>query len=580
MKFVNKTILSLLLAFMLTATALALTVDVNGPTDGNSTTVPFVLNNGPLRYSHSALLYPATKFTGVYFPIGITQIDITVTGGAAYTVGGTMNVYLKEVSLTNLSAASNWNGYLTGATLMYSSTTQNVPASGFFSIPFNQGGGTFTYNGTNNLLVIVTWARPSSPHPSGQQSWARRSTGNTNLVRVQNKSSTIGGTETGTLSAELPVIRFTYGSLVNWSNNQTSTGGPGTTAAWDPTFPNDASTGGGTRPAGDVFFPVLGAGSNPTIVSIRRDIRTNSIGIWGLNQTEMDYYIPAASTLNRFWQVTQTGGSNFNATLELNFTSTDYSGTTIIDPVTDIVLAAVKHGALPWAPYPVTVTGPDGNGVYTATLTGINQFSEFTLVGPYTPLPVQMSSFSANATNEGIQIMWRVESEINNLRFNLYRSTEKDVVGTVVASIEGRGTTAEPMTYRFMDRSVEDGVTYFYSISDVDIDGSEHFYHRVATAVAGFNPSSAVIEKYALHQNYPNPFNPTTEISFTIRENGFVTMTVYDLQGREVSKLVNGKYIAGTHRVSFDGSNLPTGVYVYKLQTNQFTTLKKMLLVK
>jgi hypothetical protein len=86
--------------------------------------------------------------------------------------------------------------------------------------------------------------------------------------------------------------------------------------------------------------------------------------------------------------------------------------------------------------------------------------------------------------------------------------------------------------------------------------------------------------EHAILSNYPNPFNPTTTIHFTLNVAGNVSLTVYDVNGRQVTTLVNGYRLAGTHDVTFDGSNLASGVYVYTLSVNGRTSAAKMALVK
>jgi len=86
--------------------------------------------------------------------------------------------------------------------------------------------------------------------------------------------------------------------------------------------------------------------------------------------------------------------------------------------------------------------------------------------------------------------------------------------------------------------------------------------------------------EYLLGQNYPNPFNPTTTISYTLQDASYTTLAVYDVQGREIATLVNGWRDAGVHEVTFDGSNLPSGVYLYRLKAGNFDATGKMVLVK
>jgi len=91
---------------------------------------------------------------------------------------------------------------------------------------------------------------------------------------------------------------------------------------------------------------------------------------------------------------------------------------------------------------------------------------------------------------------------------------------------------------------------------------------------------SDIPQSTVLHQNYPNPFNPTTSIRFELSENGPIRLSVYDVLGREMITIINGQYTAGNHSVSFDASNLASGIYIYRLQTGKTVITKKMTLVK
>jgi hypothetical protein len=86
--------------------------------------------------------------------------------------------------------------------------------------------------------------------------------------------------------------------------------------------------------------------------------------------------------------------------------------------------------------------------------------------------------------------------------------------------------------------------------------------------------------EYALDQNYPNPFNPSTEISYAIAQRGRVTLTVYDMLGREVGALVNEVQSPGRYQITFDAARVATGVYFYRLTSGTFTSIKKMIMMK
>ncbi|MBP9095379.1 MAG: T9SS type A sorting domain-containing protein [Ignavibacteria bacterium] len=92
--------------------------------------------------------------------------------------------------------------------------------------------------------------------------------------------------------------------------------------------------------------------------------------------------------------------------------------------------------------------------------------------------------------------------------------------------------------------------------------------------------SSEVPSNLKLYQNYPNPFNPTTKINYELRIADYVVLKVFDINGREISTLVNQKQSAGKYEYTFDGSFLSTGIYFYTLQTENYKETKKMMLVK
>lgn len=103
----------------------------------------------------------------------------------------------------------------------------------------------------------------------------------------------------------------------------------------------------------------------------------------------------------------------------------------------------------------------------------------------------------------------------------------------------------------------------------------------LAPTGVGDDPDDLTLpDAFVLQQNYPNPFNPTTTIEFSLPQAAYVRLDVYNILGQQVTRLVDGDLAAGEHRVEFDGNNLATGVYFYRLATHDFHATKKMLLVK
>ncbi len=103
----------------------------------------------------------------------------------------------------------------------------------------------------------------------------------------------------------------------------------------------------------------------------------------------------------------------------------------------------------------------------------------------------------------------------------------------------------------------------------------------VMSPVSGITPVGNVLPKeYSLSQNYPNPFNPVTKINFALPKQGMVTLKIYDVLGREVRTLVNEVKSAGNFSVDFNASEFSSGVYFYKLESNGFSDIKRMMLIK
>jgi hypothetical protein len=91
---------------------------------------------------------------------------------------------------------------------------------------------------------------------------------------------------------------------------------------------------------------------------------------------------------------------------------------------------------------------------------------------------------------------------------------------------------------------------------------------------------SSVVTDYALHQNYPNPFNPATTLSFDLAMDGFVSLKIYNLLGQLCATPVEKVMTRGSYTLSYDASHLPSGIYIYRMDSGGFTAQRKMLLIK
>ncbi len=133
----------------------------------------------------------------------------------------------------------------------------------------------------------------------------------------------------------------------------------------------------------------------------------------------------------------------------------------------------------------------------------------------------------------------------------------------------------------------EDLVEYWIVAEDINSNVSSESQHISGDGTSYYQWKKAAdetvgndIKTYELSSNFPNPFNPTTQISYQIPKNGFVNLVVYNSLGQQVTTLVNKIQNSGKYSVRFNAANLPSGIYIYKLQAGEFCSTKKMLLTK
>ncbi|MEO8209941.1 MAG: T9SS type A sorting domain-containing protein, partial [bacterium] len=144
---------------------------------------------------------------------------------------------------------------------------------------------------------------------------------------------------------------------------------------------------------------------------------------------------------------------------------------------------------------------------------------------------------------------------------------------SMVNFVIGHGNSNVPQNYSYEDKNLSSG-RYKYRLKQIDYNGNFEYFELQNEVVIG------IPEKFSLSQNYPNPFNPVTKINYELRITNYVSLKVYDILGNEVFVLVNEKQNAGSYEVDFDGSNFSSGLYYYKLQTDNFNETKKMTLIK
>jgi len=275
----------------------------------------------------------------------------------------------------------------------------------------------------------------------------------------------------------------------------------------------------------------------------------------------------------QYWSITAADGLDINAGVysiglianDMNVSSTSYQYTGIVKRT---------DNTQPWAwsfANHVTTTSP--GAIPTFAGIGFTSFSDFAVGGNVDNLlPVELASFTSSVISASVILKWSTASEVNNSGFDIERKSA-GAVWTKVFNITGNGTTNTAQNYSFEDKNLSSG-KYNYRLKQIDFNGNYKYYELSNEVVVG------IPAKYNLAQNYPNPFNPSTTINYELPVTNYVSLKVYDTMGKEVASLVNENKAAGFYSIKFDASKLSSGIYFYKIQAGDFSSVKKFMLIK
>ncbi len=291
---------------------------------------------------------------------------------------------------------------------------------------------------------------------------------------------------------------------------------------------------------------------------------TNSVGNTN-DQTDYTIEIPEVTLFD--------GEAMFTANIDPapatgSFDVTFDPGNSITTFPGSITMTVHTVGTVPNGNYTISVQGEGVTGIpvhrRTVTLEVIDN------------VPVELTSFTANMQKNDVMLSWVTATELNNSGFEIQRSLKtensKDVWNKI-GFIQGNGSSTESHAYSFTDGNIVKPGHYSYRLKQVDFDG-KYAYSPVAEIDVN-KPT-----RYYLSQNYPNPFNPTTTIEFSTPERSHVSLKVYDVLGNQVASLVDGWMESTNHKVVFNAANLASGIYYYTLTTGNFTSTKKLILLK
>ena len=265
-----------------------------------------------------------------------------------------------------------------------------------------------------------------------------------------------------------------------------------------------------------------------------------------------------------------------SSTVEQNTVTASAEGYFVTDGIEHMFLGGWRNSA---------------NQLISSTIITATQNDTYT--PEYSVQAINPSISFGTTIGQPVQISWTDNPNASVTQYRVHRrvfsngSWSSDIViGTVNRGVQSFTDYDFNLGIWKEDILLEYGLTAYYSVNDSWSSGGANtrIYCTYGASmqnndVAMLQTHSEVPTEYQI-DNYPNPFNPTTTINYQLPENGFVTIKVYDMLGKEISTLVNGNRTAGYHNVTFDASRLTSGIYIYTITANNFVQSKKMLLMK
>ncbi|KAA3601475.1 MAG: T9SS C-terminal target domain-containing protein [Calditrichaeota bacterium] len=348
----------------------------------------------------------------------------------------------------------------------------------------------------------------------------------------------------------------------------------------------DISAGGSTNiedGSGNIIATVTNSGANATSVQIALNIE-DPIVDGGLPDEGWNYGL-------RWWNinvVNHTSGINDPVIVTFYIDETELNG---IDP-NDLRVYHYDSGDSEYdllSDYIVDLS----NLPKIAITVVADEFSPFIPGAGNTdePLSVELKSFYAKQIERKVKLYWRTETETNNVGFKIYRSNNNSDFSMIAdyrnfEELTGQLNSTTENSYSFVDSKVEIGNEYSYKISDINLDAKETIHSQVIKLYLDEDLENPIENlRYELKQNFPNPFNPSTTIGFSIKNEGFTKLSIFNILGQRVKNILATKLEKGNYEIGWNGTDergnlVSNGIYYYKLESGTYYSIRKMILLK
>ncbi len=533
--------------------------------------------------------------------ISISGSDIFV-GGTFVTIGAQSRQYIAKVNNITGSADTTWNPKADGVINSIAISGSNVYAGGNYS---NIGG-----------QAIQQIAKLNKTNGNADASWNSYINSTVNTIAISGSDIYVGGNFTNIGASQL--ICHYIAKLNSTNGNVDTTWNPGR-GSYVNSFVYAIAISGSSIYAGGQFSLIGGQTRykiaklnktngdadptwNPNADGTVQTITLNGNNVYAGGAFsniggQIRHYIAKLDTING------TADATWNPNSEYTVNSIAISGSNIfvggdfssIGGQTINYIAKLNNidgsADVTWNPN----TGSSyifGNGVYSIAINGNDLYvgGSFPTMGSSEDpnlaffnngvLPVQLTSFSAITNGSSVSLKWKTATEVNNYGFEVQRSTGKN--STQFEKIGFVGSTANnnsPKEYSFVNENPTGGTIFNYRLKQIDING-KYEYSAVLTVNLG------VPNGFSLSQNYPNPFNPSTMIKFSIPSDCRLNISVFNILGQRVRELLNENRVAGNYELTYDASDLSSGVYLYRIDASgmdgklNYSITRKMTFMK
>jgi len=372
-----------------------------------------------------------------------------------------------------------------GTTFSLGLATFSLPNNWSNNGTFNAENGTIIFNGTTTQTITnasgETFNNLTVNKSGGDVQLANNITVNGNLTLSSGDIDMNGKTISLGSSA---LVSETAGNTVKGSGSIS-----GTTTLNAPSFVNP-----------------LGLGATITSAA--------NLGSTTITRGHSEQIGGSETSILRYYDITPATNTGLNATLVFAYDESELNGKT----ENDLILFKSTDAGTSWT----TENGAVNTSSNTVTLTGINEFSRWTLGGSSAPLPVELAELNIEYRTRNVELRWKTATEVNNAGWEVERlmvngsgkmengksepATGRNGEWVKMGFVEGAGSSNSTKEYSFVDRNLKVG-KYSYRLKQIDRDGKLSYSQEVEVEIAA-------PKEFALEQNYPNPFNPSTEIRF------------------------------------------------------------------